>query len=133
MKTIFSRINETLLSLIVGIIVYGCVCQAVGVWFVTDRLGYSLGLWIGILVAVFCAWHMWWSLDRNLTLHADDEKGANAYSVRNSMIRYVVQIIVLAVICITNFANPVTTFLGLLGLKIGAYIAPYIGNFLKNK
>ncbi len=133
MKTFLSKINETLLCLIIGIIVIGVLCQAAGIFLVSDRAQYSIGLWIGIAVSIFCAWHMWWSLDRNLTIHADDEKGANAYSVRSSMVRYIIQIIVLAVICLTDFADPIATFLGLLSLKLGAYIAPYISNFFKNK
>ena len=41
-----------------GIILYGIVLQLAGVWFVSDKLRYSSGLWIGIALACFMAIHM---------------------------------------------------------------------------
>ena len=32
--------------------VYGIVVQLIGVWFVTDKISYSIGLWYGIAIAV---------------------------------------------------------------------------------
>ena len=38
-------INNTLLELFVGILFWGVICQAAGVWIVKDKPGYSIGLW----------------------------------------------------------------------------------------
>ena len=46
------RINEALPGLVFGIVLYGVVLQLAGVWFVEDKLYYSIGLWYGIIIAV---------------------------------------------------------------------------------
>lgn len=39
-------------GLVFGIVFYGIVVQLIGVWFVTDKISYSIGLWYGIAIAV---------------------------------------------------------------------------------
>lgn len=118
------RINETLLELLMGIVTFTVLCQLIGMWFVPNMVAYTLGLWIGALLAVFCAIHMWWSLDKNLTINADNEKGATAYATRANIIRYFAVVIVFVILCMTDIAYPLATFLGIMGLKIGAYLQP---------
>jgi len=120
------KIDETLLELLMGILFFGILCQAVGMWFVPSALAYSLGLWIGILLAGLSAIHMWWALDRNLTINADNERGAQAFATKWSMIRYGIILIVFLIICLTDFAYPLAAFLGIMGLKIGAYLQPFM-------
>ena len=118
------KINETLLELLMGILLFAIICQFTGMWFVESVSAYSIGLWLGTLLAVLSAIHMYWSLSRNLTINADNEKGAQAYSIRANMIRYLVIVAVFLVLCLTDFAYPLAAFLGIMGLKIGAYIQP---------
>ncbi len=40
------------LGLVAGIILYGIIIQITGVWFVEDRVSYSIGLWYGITIAI---------------------------------------------------------------------------------
>ena len=42
-------INNTLLELFVGILFWGVICQAAGVWIVKDKPGYSIGLFLGLM------------------------------------------------------------------------------------
>lgn len=49
-----------------GILIWGAACQLIPIWFIKDKGGYSLGLWIGVILASAAAFHMWWSLDRGL-------------------------------------------------------------------
>ena len=46
------RINDALPGLVTGIVIYGIVIQFAGVWFVSDKLRYSTGLWFGIAIAI---------------------------------------------------------------------------------
>lgn len=118
------KINETLLQLLMGILIFEIVCQLIGMWFVPDKLKYTVGLWIGAILAGLSACHMWWSLDRNLSINADNEKGATAFATRANMIRYVVILLVFLILCLTTVAYPLAAFLGIMGLKIGAYLTP---------
>jgi hypothetical protein len=91
--------------------------------FFSRKLPYSLGLWIGIALAVAASVHMWWSIDRSM--EKAKKEAARTVSV-NSLIRYVVLIAVLAVLAYTDFANPIFTFFGYMGLKFSAYLNPLV-------
>lgn len=116
------KIDSTLSELFIGIILWGVLCQISGVWFVKDKVGYSLGLWIGIFLALAAGFHMWWALDKALDFTQD---AAVKIMVKYNIIRYLIIVLVLAVVMITDVANPLTAFLGLIGLKVAAYIQPF--------
>ena len=86
-------INRTLLELLAGILFWGVVCQAVGVWMVKDKPGYSIGLWIGVLLALLAGTHMWWALDRFLGYAGD---AAVKMITKHNIIRYVAIVVVMA-------------------------------------
>ena len=54
--------DKVLKSLISGILLCGILFQAVFVWFSDAKVFFSLGLWIGVGVAVFMPWHIRYSL-----------------------------------------------------------------------
>ncbi len=119
------RIDETLILLIMGILAFGLLCQVTVIWFIPDKIGYSIGLWIGIVLATAYAYHIWWSLAHNLTVNADNERGAAAFSLKQSILRYAV---VAASLVILWYAGGNTMmlagFLGIMGVKAGAYFQP---------
>lgn len=124
MKTGISRlreINSALPGLVLGIVIFGVLCQAVGFFLVSDKADFSIGLWIGILTAVFMAFHMAFSL--NVTVERE-EKGAQASAIRQNMIRYFVVVIVFGILMITRLGNPLAAFVGVMGLKASAYAQP---------
>lgn len=125
--------QDTLKQLLLGIFVFGIVFQIAGMFFVESMLKYTAGLWIGIMLAMACAWHMWWSLNRNLMLNADNEGAARAYAIKQNLIRYAVILLVFAGVCMTGFAYPLASFFGIMGLKAGAYMQPFIKKISDNR
>lgn len=105
-----------------GILAYGVIFEIVLLFFSRNPV-YSIGLWIGIILAVAGAFHMWWSLNRGLEL---PEKAAVKSMSTQNIIRYVVIAAVLAVLMCTNFANPIFAFCGYMGMKVSAYLNPLI-------
>lgn len=118
MKAVIIKINRTLFELLIGILIFGVICQ-IFVFFAEDRAGYSLGLWIGILTAGISAYHMWHSLDRGLDFK---EKDAVSYLSRQNIFRYVFITAVLILTAVTGIGNPLSAFLGVMGLKASAYM-----------
>ena len=114
--------NETLLEMWIGCFLFGVLCQVSIVWFVKDKAGYSIGLWLGILAAALTVLHLSISLDRALDL---GEGGAKKHMVIQNLVRYFVLIFFLVLLMITDFANPLAAFLGLMGVKAGAYMQPF--------
>ena len=115
------KLDDVLAGLLMGIIAFTIVCQ-LGMFFVESMLRYTIGLWIGALLACASAYHMWWSLDRNLTVNADNQVGARAFAIKQSMIRYFVIVLVFVAICLTDFAYPLAAFLVLLLMLSFCYI-----------
>lgn len=113
--------NDTLKELFIGIAASGLLFQAVIVWFVKDRLSFTAGLWIGTALAAFLAWHMWRAIDRALE---QGEAGAQKLMRTQFAVRYGVIIVVLGVLMCTGAANPLSAFLGVMTLKVAAYLQP---------
>ena len=116
------KIDPTLFDLCLGIFLYGVVFQLALLVF-SRKAAYSLGLWIGVLLAIACSVHMWWSIDRGMEQAA---KQAARTVGTNNLLRYLVLVIVMFVLVYTNFANPIFAFLGYMGMKISAYLNPWL-------
>lgn len=116
------KIDPTLFDLCLGIVLYGIVFQLVLLLF-SREVSYSAGLWIGIVLAVAGSIHMWWSLNRGLDQAV---KGAAKTVGANSLIRYFVLVVVMAVLVYTELANPIFAFCGYMGMKISAYMNPWM-------
>ncbi len=134
MREKIAGVNKTLWELILGILLYGCICQIIGLFFVENKFSYSTGLWVGLLTAVAAAIHMWWSLDRALDL---DEGTAGKKLQAQSIVRYAIIVMVMAITMISGVTNPLAAFLGIMGLKVAAYLQPFthklIIRFFKNE
>ncbi|MBQ8597945.1 MAG: ATP synthase subunit I [Lachnospiraceae bacterium] len=120
MKEKITRINRTLFELETGILIFGVVCQLF-VLLVQDKTAYSLGIWTGILIAAVSAFHMWWTLDRTLDL---DAKTAVKKMSTHNVLRYLFIVAAFALICVGGRVNPLSAFLGIMGLKASAYMQP---------
>lgn len=116
------KIDQTLFDLCLGIFLYGIVFQIVLLFFSRD-ISYSLGLWIGVILAVAGSVHMWWSIDRGM----DQASRQAAKTIgTNNLIRYFVLVVVMFVLIYTDFANPIFMFCGYMGMKISAYLNPWL-------
>lgn len=123
------KIDPTLFELALGIFLYGIIFEVVLLFF-SRNPAYSLGLWIGVILAIAGAVHMWWSLDRGLDM---DQKDAVKSMGVNNIIRYLILVIVMAILIYTEFANPIFTFCGYMGMKLSAYFNPLIHRFCARK
>lgn len=115
------QINRALVELWIGILFTGLVFQLVGMWFAEDKRLYTAALWIGIVLALVTVVHMYRTLDRALDLGSGAQK---AVTVAN-MIRYAVVVIVFLIVLMTKVLNPLITFLGIMSLKVAAYLQPF--------
>ncbi len=121
MKKIFAA-NETLTEMILGILLFGGIIWLTGIGFVSRKLLFSSGLWLGIVIACLAGWHMARTLDRGMELGT----AATKYIVSQNMLRYLGIVAAYGVICVTETGDPVAAFIGIMGLKAGAYLQPLI-------
>ena len=111
------RINEALPGLVVSILLYGVMVELIGVWFVKDRIAYSIGVWFGIAIAVGMAINLATVIFDSVTM--GDTAHATRRIVTKSILRYVVVVILFVLFGYFQWGNLIAAFLGLLGLKIG--------------
>ena len=124
------RINPSLPGLIAGILIYGVLVQITGVWFVTDKIGYSIGLWYGIAIGIGMAINLATVIYDAVTF--DGEGNANKRVAAKAMLRYIVVAMLFGILGYFEFGNLFTAFLGVMGLKFSAYAQPLL-NKLVNK
>lgn len=129
MSVVRRKIDSTLFELCLGIFLYGVVFEMILLVF-SRNMSYSLGLWIGVILAMTGAVHMWWSLDRGLDMSVKD--AVKSMGV-NNIIRYLVLVIVMMVLIYTKFANPMFAFCGYMGMKLSAYLNPLIHRMCTKK
>ena len=115
------RLNDALPELVLGIIVYGIVVELAGVWFVTDKLRYKTGL-VGMAVNMAIV------LRDAVEIYGGEH--AQAKIIAKSILRYVIVVIVFFVMMKFNLGNLFTAFIGVLGLKISAYLQPFTHKFV---
>ena len=125
----FQKADTTVKEMWIGTAVWGSVCELVMIWFVKDRLYCSLGLLIGCILAAAGIYHMWRTIDRALDLG----DGAQKFMTARSWMRYVLFIVVFAVLMVTDAASPLTAFLGLMGMKMSAYLQPIVHRISKKR
>lgn len=118
------RINDALPGLVLGIVLYGVLVQVAGVWFVDDKLGYTIGLWYGIAIAIGMAINLATVIFDSVTL--DGGKNANRRIIAKSILRYVVVVILFFILGYFQFGNLFMALIGVLGLKISAYMQPLL-------
>ncbi len=121
MMTRLRKINTALPGLLLGIILFGILCQVVVFFLVEDKTGYSVGLWVGVFTAIFMAFHMAVTLN---TAVERDVKGAQASATRQNIFRYFIVVVILGILMLTEVGNPLAAFAGVMGLKVSAYMQP---------
>ena len=117
------RINDALPGLVLGIVIYGIVIELVGGWFVEDKLRYSTGLLIGISVAIGLAINIAQVIRDAVEFYG--AVGARNRLIVKSVLRYLVVVVVFFVMMKFNLGNLATAFIGVLGLKVSAYLQPF--------
>jgi hypothetical protein len=125
------RLNDALPGLVLGILIYGVLIQITGVWFVEDKLGYSIGLWYGIAIAIGMAVNLATVIYDSVTL--DGSKGANRRIIAKSLLRYGVVVILFFILGYFKFGNLFTALAGVLGLKVSAYAQPLLDRVMNRR
>lgn len=115
------RLNKVLPELILAILLYGGLAQITGMWLVKDKAYFSAGLWIGVFLAAGMAVHMAVVIE-----DAASGLGGQGKLVAMSLLRYFVVAAVFFCTAYFRLGDPVAAFAGVTGLKIAAYMQPFL-------
>ncbi|MCR4739939.1 MAG: hypothetical protein K5886_06720 [Lachnospiraceae bacterium] len=115
--------NTTLKEMLTGILIWALLWQAGILIYPRDRLYNSAGLWIGIILACYYSINLLNSIRMSLEF---EEKAAVTYSRKKYLFRYGIVCVVFAVTAFLRIGNLLCLFAGLMGIKIGAYLQPFV-------
>lgn len=124
------RFETVLRELLYGILILGIFIQAAFIWFFPSKLMFTLGLWVGIGLAVFMAIHMDYSINRGVDLPADD---SGKYMTKMVSIRMLVVLVIFVGMCILNADTGLAILLGMLTLKFSAYLQPQLHKLIEKR
>lgn len=113
--------NNTCLELWIGIAFCGIIFTLAGLFFVADPVSYFVGVLVGAILAAFSVYHMEKTLIIALEL---PEKNATSYAITRNLLRYGVVVLVFFLLLYTGWGNPLAAFLGLMTMKVSAYLQP---------
>lgn len=106
-----------------GIAFWGIAVEVILLFFLPDKLFYTVGLLTGLIAACAAAFHMERSIEDALDL---DEKNAVNRIRRGVGLRMVCVMALFVLLYYTKAGSVLTLFIGAMGLKISAYIQPHI-------
>ena len=113
------------MELWVGSALFSVLAFLVGIWFVENRIAYALGLLVGMITSMYLARHMARSIEKMLEqakLGADIGAGMRV----SSLLRYgIVVLVLIAAVTVSEWVNPISVFIGIIGLKVAAYLQPF--------
>lgn len=113
--------KKTFQELLIGIALFAILFFIPGLFMKVDKLAYYLGLGLGILVAVLMTISMYTTIEKSLNM---DQKSAMNYTKRNAIFRLLLIIVVLFAAVFINSINVFSVVLGVLSLKLSAYLQP---------
>lgn len=130
MKNKLRRINETLLDLIIGILLFGVIAAILGMIITGDGLWYLSGNVAGVIIAIGICFHMLASIDDVLHM---DPKSANQYMIKRAIIRFLIMAVAAIVAIKVHFSCFLGMVTALLGIKFAALLQPFIHNHITIK
>ncbi len=124
------KLNETLLDLLIGIVLFDVLVGFLGILITKRNLYLLLGTIVGTIEAISFSFMMLYFIDGALDM---DAKGARAYMLKGSLLRYGIMAVTGVVtirienLCFIGFV------LALMGIKVAAYLQPFINLYITKK
>lgn len=127
-KDTVKKMSAVLKEMLLEIFLLGLLFQFSLMWFAESKGGFTLGLWVGIILAGVMTLHMNHSIERMLELPQED--GAK-YLRKTAVFRMLMLMVCFLVLGFFNSSSGLGVLLGILALKLSAYLQPLIHKLLQ--
>ena len=123
--------KQTLWDLYFGIGILSILLAIVGAIILESKIPFVFGVLYGGAVAILLVTHMYQSLEKTLSY---DEEGAKKHAQKMTGIRMWIMLAALILaMCLGRYSNMVGVVLGMLTLKVSAYMQPIIHRRITSK
>ncbi len=121
---------QTLIDIIVGIVLVSALIAGISLAVTGGDYRFSLGVLLGAICAVGVLYHMYRGLNIALDMGAAGEK----YTQRQSVMRMgIMSLVVVLAIFLNRYIHAAGVVIGLLTLKVSAYLQPVIHKYITTK
>ena len=124
------HINKTGLELVIGNIIYYVIVQILVVVFSGNALYDSIGLIEGVVISTAMTIHMTMAVEQAMSLN---ERAADKHVKKTTAFRMLGVMAALVIVGLTEFGNIVFTLIGVMALKVSAYLQPLTHKVLEGK
>jgi hypothetical protein len=125
------NMNETLRDLQIGIILTMLVVCIIGALVTDNKLAFVLGNILGSFIAILITIHLNATISRAIEMN---EEGATKYTKKMAILRIIIMgCAVVVALTFPEVFNVIGTLLGILGLKISAYLQPLTNKYITKK
>lgn len=123
------KMSRTFWEIALNCVLFGILFQIVCILIPYSLAALSLGLWIGVAIAIGVGAHMDITIERSVS--GLTEKQASNYMRVNSLGRYVFVVLAFGLVLIYEVGNPLACFAGVMTLKVAAYLQPFTHKFFE--
>ena len=124
------RTNIILPEMIVILLGYAAMIEIIGIWIVKNKLAYSMGVFAGMGLGCFMLILMAIIIEDSLSV--TDRKGKVWISIK-AVARYLIIAAVVISMVYYQWGNFLSCFITIFGVKIAAYLQPFLHNRFKKK
>lgn len=129
-KKRLKAMNETLLDLVIGILIFGVAVGILGMIITKGNFCYLLGVLIGVCVSIGISFHMLYSIDGALDM---DPKTANRYMMKRALVRFLVMAVTAVIAIKIHFLCFLGAVIALMGIKVAALMQRFTNYYITKK
>lgn len=124
------KINRMGKELLIGNIIYYIIGQIIILCVAERKFYISFGFFLGVLISNCMVIHMAVVIEQAMCFN---EKGAETHVRKTTAIRMVLVMVALIIIGLTDIGNIVAAVMGVMALKVSAYLQPFTHKVLARK
>lgn len=124
------KINRMGKELLIGNIIYYIIGQIIILCVAERKFYISFGFFLGVLISTCMVIHMAVVIEQAMCFN---EKGAETHIRKTTAIRMVLVMVALIIIGLTDIGNIVAAVMGVMALKVSAYLQPFTHKVLVRK
>ncbi len=122
--------SRTFWEVALNCVLLGMVIEVICIFLPFSLWDLSLGLWIGVGIAIAMLAGIETSLEQSMEMQ---ENASVKFSKSRAVLRYVLVVLAFGIVLVYEIGNPVACFAGIMTLKVGAYLQPFTHKILSKR
>lgn len=128
-KRLRKESKQILLEVCAGILLYLLAGEIIIFFLPVKTLPVAIAFLLGCVLCIGSMVHITYVTELVMDMH--DQKAAERYTITRYLMRMGIWTAVLLIVYFTKYLNMFAVFIGCFGIKVGAYLQPFMHRFLE--